>query len=51
MKTLFDRAFFTELLGFLTILVVSFSLLIVANAYREARENYAALLSALERGE
>lgn len=48
MVRLFDRAFFRELLGFLAILAVSFSILIVASAYRDAKEQYASLLGALE---
>lgn len=51
MKKLFDQAFWRELLGFLAILAVSFSLLIVANAYRDARENYAAQVRALQNDE
>lgn len=48
MKKLFDRAFFRALLGFLAILAVSFSVLILLNAYRDVQKQYAALLETLE---
>lgn len=47
MFKLLDRAFFRALLGFLVILAVSFSVLILVNAYRDVGEHYAALLQAL----
>lgn len=46
MRNLFDRAFFRVLLGFLLILAVGFSILIIVNAYREVHDNVAALLEA-----
>lgn len=46
MFKLLDRAFWKFFSGFLFILIVSLSLLTVAGAFREAKENYAALLEA-----
>ncbi len=48
MFKLLDRAFWRFFSGFVLILVVSFSLLSVLGAFREARENFAALLQSWE---
>ena len=44
MFQLFDRAFWRFTLGFVLILVVSFSILVVTGAYRDIKEEIAAAL-------
>jgi hypothetical protein len=48
MFKLLDKAFWRFCSGFVLILVVSFSLLTVFGAFREARENFATLLQSWE---
>ena len=45
MKKLFDRAFFNFLLGFIVILAVSFSLLVVFGAYEDFKAELAAAIN------
>lgn len=50
MKKLLDRAFFRFLLGFIAILAVSFSLLVLSGAYEDFKEGFvAAIKSAVAR--
>ncbi len=44
MKKLFDRAFFNFLLGFIAILAVSFSILVVSGAYEDFKAELAAAI-------
>lgn len=48
MFKLLDKAFWKFFSGFVFILIVSFSLLTVVGAFREARENFAALREAIQ---
>ncbi|MBI4276552.1 hypothetical protein HY629_01795 [Candidatus Uhrbacteria bacterium] len=47
MKKLFDRAFFNFLLGFIAILAVSFSLLVISGAYEDFKAELAAAVKAV----
>lgn len=51
MFKLLDKAFWKFFSGFVLILIVSFSLLTVAGAFREAKKNFAALIEAFQRRE
>ena len=44
MKKLFDRAFFNFLLGFIAILAVSFSLLVIFGVYEDFKADLAAAI-------
>lgn len=48
MSKLFDRAFWRLFSVFVCILMVSVSILVAVGAYRETKENYAALQMGLE---
>ncbi len=48
MFKLIDKAFLRSLFGFVMILIVSFSLLTIFGAWKETKQNYAALIKAFE---
>jgi len=50
MFKLLDKAFWKFFSGFVLILIVSFSLLTVLGAFREARVNFAALVQSWQSG-
>lgn len=47
MKKLFDQAFFRFLLGFVVILAVSFSVLVVSGAYEDFKAGIAAAIKSV----
>ena len=49
MFKLLDKAFWKFLSGFVIILLVSFSLLTIFGVWREAKQNYAALIEAFQK--
>ena len=51
MFNLLDKAFWKFVSSFVLILIVSFSLLTIFGVWREAKENYAALIKAFQEEE